>query len=167
VRGEGFRRGHGWSYRASYSVRHTLYDAQYKMSSSFLGTAVIGVEAYRFGAELGGTRGQPVGHAAFVELAGGDFDDPGNLRGDKDSVGAWRVGNSNLNVGTLKILLAALETEATFGHVFASDDVIRKPRTPNRGFVAHFGAGVFAPVFHRGSRFDLGRSRRCRRSLGA
>ena len=123
------------------------------------------MQAYRFGAELGGTGGEAVGDATLVELVFGDFDDPGDFRRHEDSIATGRVGNSDFDGGARKMPFTALETETSFGHVFAGDDFVGRARPANAGFVIDLGARVFAPVVEGRGRFALRRRTICRGTL--
>jgi hypothetical protein len=101
------------------------------------------------GRPLRGTGGAAVGDPALILLVFGDFDDPGDLRRNIDGIGARRVRDSDLDVSPLKILLAAPETQAAFGHVFAGNDVVGEARAANGSFVTDLGARVFTAVVQR------------------
>src|SRR6476646_3752402 len=96
--------------------------------------------------ELGLFRGAAISGTTLVELVFGDFDDPCDFRRDKNGVASRRVGNRDFNIGPHKILLAAPETESTFGHIFAGDDVVGEARPPDAGFIIDPGTRVFAAV---------------------
>ena len=112
-------------------------------------------DSQSFGVSLRSSGGAAVGDPALIELVFGDFDDPGDLRGDVNGIGARRIGHSDFDVGPLKILLAASETEAALGHVFARDNVVGKTRTPYGGFVTDLGPGMFAAVVQGHGRFPF------------
>src|SRR5579872_5002037 len=120
---------------------------------------------YSFGAELRRTGRDSIRDATLVELVWSDFDHPGDFSRYKNRVAARRVGYSDLDGGTLKILLLALETESAFGHVFARDHVVGKAGAANAGLVADLGSRVLAPVVQRNSRFAIRWRGICRASL--
>ena len=76
-----------------------------------------------------------------------DEDDPG---GDEDGGLAGLVRDGDFDEGLRVILLAALEAETAFGHVFAGDDVVSALGMTDAGGVADLNARVFAAINGRG-----------------
>ena len=97
--------------------------------------------------------------AAAEEALFGEFFDEDDLGGDENGGLAGLVGNGDFDEGLHIVLLAALETEAAFGHVLAGDDVLAALGMADAGGVVDLDAGVFAAIGARSGGFFVNRGR--------
>src|SRR5579859_3060699 len=136
----------GYSYCIGASCRRGAWPAGKSLRNGFLGALK----------ELRGLGGAAIGDATSVKLVFGDLHNPGDFRRNKNGVASRRIGNCDFDIGPLKILLTAPETDAALGHVFAGNDVVREARPPDASFVVDLGTRVFAAVVHWRSRRGIG-----------
>src|SRR5207245_11454226 len=95
--------------------------------------------------------------AAAVEALLGEFFGENDLGRDENGGLAGLVGDGDFDERLRVVALAALETQAALGHVFALDDVVGAPGKANAGGVGDFDARMFAAVGARGGRGGGGR----------
>src|SRR5260370_39982628 len=90
----------------------------------------------RGGAGRGGLRvegGVDVGGAVAVEADGGDGLGEDDADGGGDGAGAGGEGHGDFHAGAFGVLIAAAETEAAFGQIFADGDFFLKAAATHAG----------------------------------
>src|SRR5260370_21817469 len=95
---------------------------------------------------VAGFAGLDVLDAAAEEALFGEFFDEDNLAGNENGGLAGCVRNGNFDEALCRVLLAALEAQAGFGHVLAGDDVVSALGVANAGRVGDFDAGMLAAL---------------------
>src|SRR5882762_7437445 len=85
-------------------------------------------------------------YAAAIRVLFGQLLHIRDLGGHEDSLVTRRVGNRHVDQHLLKILSAALEAQATAGHVFACDHIVGQSGAAHAGFEVDAGARMFSPV---------------------
>ena len=88
-----------------------------------------------------GLRGLEVLHAVAIELLFGELLNKDNLRGNEDRRLPLLVRNSDIDERPDVVVFAALEAQATFGHIFADDDVIAALGMADAGVVSDLEIG--------------------------
>ena len=78
------------------------------------------------------------------EAGGGDGLGEDDADGDEDGAGAGSEGNGDFDAGAFFILIAAAETEAAFGEIFADGDFFLETAAADAGEDASFDAGAIA-----------------------
>ena len=91
--------------------------------------------------------------AAAEEALLGKLLDEDDLCGDEDGGLAVLVGHGDFDEGLRIVAVAALEAQATFGHVLTGDDVVAAIVVTNTSEVIDFDARVFAAIGSGRGRF--------------
>ena len=94
--------------------------------------------------KLGVEGGLDVGGAVAVEAGGGDGLGEDDADGDEDGAGAGSERDGDFDAGAFGVLIAAAETEAAFGEIFAESDFFLETAAADAGEDAGFDAGAVA-----------------------